>query len=231
VPANLLSDTRAVFFDAVGTLFFPDPPAPEIYSAVAAHHGLRVAPDAVRTRFLAAYRKEEEVDRAAGWITSEARETMRWRRIVGESLDGVRSPEACFRELFQHFGQPSAWRMNPQAPKVMQDLHFRGFRLGIGSNYDARLFAVVAGFPELAPLRDRVVISARVGYRKPASEFFREMARAADFEPGEIVFVGDDVDIDYEGARRAGLRAILLAPGRQDSGVQSVVTDLQGILE
>ena len=36
-------------------------------------------------------------------------------------------------------------------------------------------------------------------------EFFREVIRVADCEPGEILFVGDDVENDYEGARRAGL--------------------------
>ena len=86
--------------------------------------------------------------------------------------------------------------------------------LGLGSNYDARLRSVVDGHDDLAPLRGRVVISAAVGFRKPAAEFFAEVMRVAGCEPGEILFVGDDVENDYEGATAAGLRAVLLEPRR-----------------
>jgi putative hydrolase of the HAD superfamily len=230
VPVDLLAGARAVFFDAVGTLLFPDPPAAEIYAAVAERHDLRIRIEDVRRRFLAAYRAEEHVDRVACWVTSENREAMRWRRIVGESLDGVRDPESCFRELFQHFGQPSAWRVHPQACEVVDGLRAKGIRMGIGSNYDARLLSVVAGFKELRPLMDSVVVSSRVGYRKPAAEFFQEVTRVAGCEPGQILFVGDDVEDDYEGARRAGLRSVLFAPTRLGMRGENELTDLREIL-
>ena len=102
--------------------------------------------------------------------------------------------------------RPDAWRPIPRAAGVLDQLLSRGIRVGIGSNYDARLRSVLDGFPELAPLRDTVIVSAAVGYRKPALEFFRELTRVADCEPGEILFVGDDFENDYEGARRAGLQ-------------------------
>ena len=48
VPANLLVGVRAVFFDAVGTLLFPEPPAVEVYARTAARHGLVIAVSEVR---------------------------------------------------------------------------------------------------------------------------------------------------------------------------------------
>jgi putative hydrolase of the HAD superfamily len=219
---NLLAGVRAVFFDAVGTLLFPDPPAAEIYARVAARHGLAISVDEVRARFLHAYREEEQIDRATGWVTSEEREVRRWRRIVGDSLAGVRDPETCFHELFHHFGRPDAWRLDPQTASVLDQLQVRGLRIGIGSNYDARVLSVVDGIPSLAPFHDRVVISARVGFRKPSPEFFREVIRVAECEPGEILFVGDDVENDFEGARRAGLKAVLLAPRAENQKVAGV---------
>ena len=226
---NFLAGVRAVFFDAVGTLLFPDPPAAEIYSRVATRHGLDIAATNVRERFWAAYQAEEALDRAAGWVTSEVREAMRWRRIVSDSLVGVRDPDSCFHELFHHFAHSGSWLLNPQAHAVLNGILETGVRVGIGSNYDARLLAVVDGLPELACLRDRVVISAQVGYRKPAVEFFREVARVAGCDPGEILFVGDDVENDYEGARNAGLKSVLLDP-RGDKAGKARVADLNQIL-
>src|SRR5437879_5731737 len=96
---------KAVFFDAVGTLIFPRPSAPAVYAEVAHRHGLDLATDVIRDRFLAAFRAEEETDRVAGWVTSEERERTRWRRIVTETLVGVFDPDACFHELFEHFSK------------------------------------------------------------------------------------------------------------------------------
>ena len=203
---------RAAFFDAVGTLLLPDPPALAVYAEVAARHGLRLAPAEVRTRFLAAYRAEEEADAAAGWATSELRERERWRRIVATTLAGVSDPESCYRFLFDHFARPSAWRLAPGAAEALAALDARGLLLGLGSNYDDRLWPVLAGFPELGFARERVLISADVGVRKPGAEFFRRAAEAAGCAPGEVLFVGDDLANDYEGATAAGMPAILLDP-------------------
>ena len=201
---------RAVYFDAVGTLLFPDPPALAVYAATALRYGLSLAPADVRTRFIAAYRVEEEADATAGWATSEARERDRWRAIVTATLAGVSDSEACFRHLYDHFADPTAWRVAPDAATMLSILHARGLLLGIGSNYDERLWPVLGGFPELAPVRDRVLISAAVGVRKPGVGFFRTAAHAVGYDMSEVLFVGDDLGNDYAGATAAGMPAVLL---------------------
>jgi putative hydrolase of the HAD superfamily len=201
---------RAVFFDAVGTLLFPRPSAVLVYSGVALRLGVHITHDEIRDRFLAAYRAEERIDRDASWVTSEEREVARWRRIVANTLLEVPDTATCFRELFEHFAKPASWTVNPDAGAVFTGLQDRGITLGLASNYDARLWSVVKGHPELAPLRERVVVSAAVGYRKPAAEFFREVVRVAGCDPGEILFVGDDIENDYEGATAAGMNPVLL---------------------
>lgn len=231
MPAMIPDGVRAVFFDAVGTLLFPDPSAPVVYAEVARRQGLNISPEEVRARFLTAYREEEAADRLAGWVTSEEREVARWRRIVFETLPGVRDPEGCFRELFDHFSRPGAWRVNPDAAFVFDRLASRGIILGLASNYDSRLLSVLDGSPELAPLRGRVVISASVGFRKPAREFFREVVRLAGRAPAEVLFVGDDFENDYEGAADTGLNAVLLAPRAKEPKANRVVRDLRELLE
>ncbi|MBX9579502.1 MAG: HAD family hydrolase [Gemmataceae bacterium] len=203
---------RAVFFDAVGTLTHPDPGAVAVYAAAARRRGIDLSPDLIRSRFWAAYRAEEEADRAAGWVTSEAREEARWRRIVAESLPEVSADPSLFPELFGHFARPEAWRVDPDAAGVFAELRTRGKTLGVGSNYDARLLGVAAGHPPLDPAALSYVVSAAVGWRKPGRGFFDAVVREAGCDPGEILFVGDDLDNDYHGATAAGLRAVLLDP-------------------
>src|SRR5207248_2055148 len=132
----------AVFFDAVGTLIEPDPPAPAVYCHFGQRHGSRLDLATVGRRFRTAFRAEEESDRAAGWCTDDAREEQRWRRVVAAVLDDVADPDACFRELWDHFARPAAWRCLSGAGTVLAELARRGLALGLASNYDRRLHPV-----------------------------------------------------------------------------------------
>jgi putative hydrolase of the HAD superfamily len=219
---RLLAGVRAVVFDAVGTLITPDPPAAAVYAGVGRLYGSRLDVAVVGDRFRAAFRREEERDRTAGWRTDAAREERRWRSIVGEVLDDVTDPEACFRELWEHFARPAAWACLPGAEAVVAELARRGYAVGIASNFDGRLRSVVAGLSGLAAVRP-LVISAEVGWRKPARTFFDAVAWSAGCEPGAVLLVGDDLENDYEGATAAGLRAVLLDPnGQAEPGVVTV---------
>lgn len=223
---------RAVFFDAVGTLLYPEPSALVVYAEVAQRQGLILQPAEIRTRFLRAYRAEEEADAAASdWKTSERREHDRWWRIVTETLAGVHDPEECFTILFEHFAKPDAWRVAIDAADTLQSLSRCRAKLGIGSNYDNRLWPVLDGFPELAPLFDHVVISAAVGVRKPGAGFFQHAAQLVGCDVGEMLFVGDDYDNDYQGATAAGLSAILLDPHNRYPDVPQRITRLGELVE
>jgi putative hydrolase of the HAD superfamily len=200
-----------VFLDAVGTLLHADPPAPEAYVRVGRRHGSRLDPATVAARFWRAFGRQEEQDRARGLRTDEAHEVRRWRAIVGEVLDDVDDPEACFRELHEHFARPSAWACPAGTAEALAALEAAGLRLGVASNFDGRLRTVAAGLEALRPVR-RLVISSEVGWRKPAAPFFAEVCRQAAVPPGQVLFVGDDLANDYQGARAAGLQALLLDP-------------------
>ncbi len=226
---NWLSGIRAVFFDAVGTVLFPHPGAPQIYAETAAAHGLPADPTEVLHRFKLAFRREEVVDRAAGWVTSEIREVDRWRAIVTETLPGA--PEACFDRLFLHFSQPDSWKVPAGIDTLLDSLADRGLVLGLASNYDSRLTQVLAGRPELSRLRDRVVVSSLVGVRKPGPRFFEQVTVLAGCDPAEILFVGDDLENDYQGAAAAGFRSLLIDPGNRWPQIPRRITDLSQLLE
>lgn len=209
--ARVFSLPPVIFFDAVGTLLHPQPPAPAVYSAVARRLGSRLEEDAIARRFRAAFRRQEQADFAAGLRTSEEREFARWRAIVSEVLDDVTDVEACFQELYAHFARPDAWECQPEAAEVLDTLAARGHVLGIASNFDGRLRRLAEQLPALRPVR-HLVISSEIGWRKPAGEFFAEMCRQAAAPPGQMLYVGDDPVNDAEGARAAGMQAVLFDP-------------------
>lgn len=202
---------RAVVFDAVGTLITPQPPAWQVYAEIGRRFGSRRPAQDVRARFRAAFAREEDQDRRDALRTDAARERRRWRTIVATVLDDVADSEGCFTALYDWFAQPAAWRCDPKAGRVLAELRRRGFCLALASNFDERLRDVAAGLPELTAI-ESLVISAEIGWRKPAPEFFAAVGAALDEPPSSLLYVGDDRVNDYDGACAAGLHALLLDP-------------------
>lgn len=217
----LLQGIRAVVFDAVGTVIHPRPAAPVVYAEVGHRFGSRLTVSLITQRFKEAFREEEELDAKHGWRTSEQREYERWQRIVGRVLDDVTDPQACFRELFEHFSRPEAWQSQPDALETFEALCHRGYVLGLGSNYDRRLRSVAGGTVTLQRLH-HLAISSEVGWRKPARGFFEALCEIVGHAADAILYVGDDLVNDYRGARDAGLRAALVAPRLPHGGAEVV---------
>lgn len=221
---------RAVCFDAVGTLLFPSPPAHLIYAQLGANYGSWLTAEVIRERFAQAFAREETKDQQAGWQTSEPREVQRWQKIVSTVLADVSEPERCFQELYSHFAMPSAWKLAQHTEEVLRDLEAQGYTLVMASNYDHRLHSVVAGFPALKPL-SHLFISSEIGWRKPAAEFFAAICQKLELPPQQILFIGDDLVNDYQGATNAGLSALLYSPGGQGSVPAYFLTDFRRLLQ
>jgi putative hydrolase of the HAD superfamily len=202
---------RAVFFDAVGTLLFPREPVRQTYAAIGRRHGSRLTETHILVPLHAAFARQEAIDEIAGWQTSEAREQARWRQIVAEAIPDITSEQA-FADLWAHYSDPAAWIVHPQSADLLRVLTARGIHVGVGSNFDARLIELVDSIPALTPIRGRCVISSLVGWRKPDHRFFAAVVEAAGCQPDHILFVGDDLRNDVDGAIAAGLRAVLYDP-------------------
>lgn len=216
-------------FDAVGTVIHPEPAAALVYADIGARFGSRRAVAEIAVRFAAAFREQEERDRAAGWRTSEARERERWRQIVGHVLDDATDSEACFAALFEHFSQPNAWRCNSDAAVTLERLSAQTYTLGLASNYDRRLRRILTGLPQLRPIH-HLLISSEIGWRKPAPHFFAILCQTVGQPPDRVLYVGDDLVNDYEGAKGAGLKALLLDPRAKFQGRATTIARLTDLL-
>lgn len=222
---------RWIVFDAVGTLIFATPGVAAAYHEIGHRHGSQLSQEEVSARFRSAFRNSEKRDLSGDGseITSEAVEAERWRSIVSEVLPDVTSPEACFAELFQHFGEPSSWTCFDDVSPAISNLVARGLQLAMASNFDARLHSVCEGLPELASISHRVV-SSEVGFRKPSRSFYDALLRQIGASPDEVLMVGDDLANDVRGAEAAGIRAVLIDRGAS-SGNAAEVTIVKSLLE
>jgi len=195
-----------VLFDAVGTLIYADPPVAEVYHAIGRRHGSELTPEVIGQRFRTAFVEQAGPART----TSEAFERERWQRVVGQVIDDVPEKRAVvFEELWEHFARPEHWRIYDDAPATLEQLRQRGFRLGIASNFDQRLWQIVAGH---APLQacEGVFFSSEIGYAKPDVRFFRSIEQQLDVLPEALALVGDDSVNDHQGALAAGWQSIFL---------------------
>lgn len=200
---------RAVVFDVVGTLVEPDPPVAVAYERAASRHGIVSDAASIATRFTAAWRRQEAIDAAAvpAFATSRAREAARWRAIVADVFAGARQSEAIFADLWDHFAAPQSWRPLATGSRLVQAALQAGAMVVLASNFDERLLEIA---PRIEPLSlaEEVFASSELGWRKPAAGFFHEIEARLGLEPGELLLVGDDADLDVAAARRVGWHAL-----------------------
>ncbi len=126
---------------------------------------------------------------------------------------GFSLSEAEWEELNWQWYQPLAEKAQaePDIVQTLQRLRQMGLRLGIlsntfvhGSSLDRHLDRL--GLLEFFPVR---LYSYQFPFRKPDQRIFFEAARQLRTDPRRIVFVGDRIDKDVRGARRAGMIAVL----------------------
>jgi putative hydrolase of the HAD superfamily len=93
----------------------------------------------------------------------------------------------------------------PDVKSTVIELHKRGYILGIIANTITE--TEIPDWLEEDGLTEyfkEVVLSSKVGYRKPGPEIYWEAARRVGVEPERCVYVGDNPIRDVEGARKAG---------------------------
>jgi putative hydrolase of the HAD superfamily len=101
-------------------------------------------------------------------------------------------------------------KMDDYVVSLLEQLQ-RKYKLAIVSNMsyaDAELRSLKK--LGIAEYFDAVVISGKVGWRKPSSRIFQEALKAVDVKAVETVFVGDSPIADVEGAQQIGMKTILL---------------------
>jgi putative hydrolase of the HAD superfamily len=202
---------RAVLFDAGATLVHPDPPVEAVYARELSADGARFGVEDFTRALTRAWEEVHagrDIDRYGG-VRGEAAFWREFLNRVRSFLDGgTVSPEA-FDRLAIHFRSASAWTMYDDVVETLEDLSRRGLALGIVSNWDSYLPKLLEAL-DLARFFRVVAVSAIEETGKPHPEIFHRACRRLGVDHREALHVGDSVAEDLEGARAAGLSALLL---------------------
>jgi putative hydrolase of the HAD superfamily len=102
---------------------------------------------------------------------------------------------------------------------VLEKLSAHGIKLGIITNgYESDLDKILPKI-SLQGFFDILVAADTIGKRKPDVDIFLYAVRKLAVSPSETVFVGDEYEIDYLGAEKAGLIPILFEEKRRKKGI------------
>jgi putative hydrolase of the HAD superfamily len=193
---------RAIVFDFYGTLTDPGAEANRRVSYAATATALGIPADA----FWAAM-SESFPERVIGRLGS-TRDTLREiaRRCraepTGPALDGA---VAAHLDASRQVRPP-----RPGVLDLLDKLRADGFRIGLISDCSSEL---CEAWPETpyAPRIDAAVFSWREGCRKPDSRLYAAVSGRLGVPAAECWYVGDGGSRELDGARRAGMRPVLVA--------------------
>jgi 2-haloalkanoic acid dehalogenase type II len=205
--------TKAVLFDFGGTLYdygALEPGDREAIVALARELGIDASEDEVR----AAHRRAVKESYAR-----LLREPYYLHRDF--FLEGVRGMAKAFGAecTLEHFVryrerqwalQKRDFVLRPGVLETLKQIRNRGLRLGVVSNIDRDQIEYMMELAGIASRFHFILTSEEAGSCKPDPRIFAQALERAECAPGEAIFVGDSLDQDIAGARRAGIRAVLI---------------------
>lgn len=203
------ADIRAVLFDAGNTLIHLDH---AFIAAQLAQRGMPIGADRLQE---AEYTAKDWVDRDLE-ARRAGRDAERRESYFSVLLDSAGVPpdlaDNVLAELQAAHAADCLWRViAPDTASVLTTLRVRGYPLGVVSNADGRVEHDLRR-RGLDGHFERVIDSHHVGIEKPDPRIFALGLEAVRARPEHALYVGDIYSIDVQGARAAGLSAILLDP-------------------
>lgn len=161
----------------------------------------------------------------AVWLTRVEDEEMCVRRELGLRFD---TPEGLMRDVLQRTGlapderlirrltniriermRRAVTEIRPEILRTLDALHENGHRLCLLSNADV-IDTLHWQESPLAARMDETVFSHQVHARKPDEAIYRIALERTGADPARSAFIGDGGSDEHRGAKRAGLRTILV---------------------
>jgi putative hydrolase of the HAD superfamily len=201
------TEPKAIFFDAVGTLFYLTRSVGHHYTLVGDEVGLKLNAEKLDAAFASAWKRMPlrpaidgpRPDDDKGW----------WRQLVDLVLDEVAPSlgeidrDNFFEIAYEHFAEAGVWELYAEVTELLPKLRPR-FQLAVISNFDGRLRFILEHLG-ISKFFTHVFISSELGADKPDPEIYRRALNFIRLEPAQVLHVGDDPERDWKGATAAGL--------------------------
>ncbi len=213
LPKDIWKQIKVVFFSAEGTIFHVTPSRQHIYAKIYQRFGFDVSSERLHDSFCKAW-EEHLKRRGKTWLKPELC-IEEWRRIFSDTISIPRKLldfEEIYRDVYEVFPKRSSYELSPGVKEVFSFLKASGRKVAIISNWDEHLFGLLKEFG-LFEAFDEVFVGCEVGITKPNVKIFKFACKRLGVEPKQALMVGDQIEEDIIGARRAGLWALRYTGG------------------
>lgn len=218
---------RALSLDVGGTLLYERPSRYAIYAEAGRERGLQVSDERMRELMGQAHHGlPRELDGAFRYSDPWFRRFI--EAIYVGALGLPRSELAGLTdELFARFESPGTFRLFPGVHGLIDRARQLGLRVGVTSNWSARLPQVLDAM-DLSGGLDFVVCSAIERTEKPEPRIFELAAERAGCEPTAVLHVGDRPDLDGA-ARGVDMQVVVVDHFRKHGGEELPGPDGQAL--
>jgi putative hydrolase of the HAD superfamily len=198
---------KAIFFDAVGTLFYLTKTVGDHYALVASEVGLKLEAKKLDAAFYFAWKQMPPRQPIDGPRENDDKDW--WRELAdlvlkeaAPTLDEL-DRDNFFEVAYEHFAEAGVWELYPEVIDVLEQLQPR-LELAIVSNFDGRLRVILERLG-ISKYFGHVFVSSEIGADKPDPEMFRRALKFLNLPPADVLHVGDDPERDWKAATTAGL--------------------------
>jgi len=230
IPPEGICVLDTVFLDAGGVLVTPN--WNRVSDALAAH-GVVASADALAAADPLVRR---DIDLGLqGAASDQQRGWLYFNRILDHcGLARSAATDAALDDLQAYHSVHNLWESVPEGVvETLDALRAMGLRLVVVSNANGKL-KLLFGRLGLASRLDVMLDSAEEGVEKPDPRLFQLALDRSGASPATTVHVGDLYHVDVEGARAAGIDAILLDAADLYAGYDCVrikdIRELPGVL-
>jgi len=224
VPKTL--KIKAVLFDLGNTLVYEQPY--EVFQSFLQAKGVFRSIEEIREAFEKCG-NEFDVERHKALLPHEFHTQL--NMVILKNLRVKRSVRRLAEEIDRQWFNFSKVYVYPEVNDSLRRLKKMGLKLGVvtrGYELDIEQILPRAG---LEKIFDVCVGVDTTGKRKPKPEAFKHALKRLNVKPEEAVFVGDNLEQDYFGAQKVGMKAVLIQrEGKQVVGVKAI-TSLREIFD
>ncbi len=209
----LLRMIKAVFFDFYNTLATHHPPREKAYANACRELGIKVGAKELFQSLPAAdiyWRNENSRSPIANKTPEEKIEfyaEYATRILKGAGVEVSRDVALQIMAKLRQYNWK--YRAYSDSLPTLKELKNRGLVVGLISNVAQDMESVYTELG-LQPYLDFKVTSFEVGCDKPHPEIFLAAMKKTQAEPKEVIYVGDQYDLDVVGAHNVGMKALLI---------------------
>lgn len=209
-----------------GTLIHTDIEHPgEILQKILASFGISRSLDEIKTVWLNAEKEAKDTNLLSLFGKLQPEEYWyKWNSLVLKHL-GIEENAEFVKAVHSKWNDTVSFNLYPETKDVLMELQRRGLKLGlISTAYEEEIHFFLERTRLEKTIFDIIVGVDAAECMKPHPDVFKYALRKLKVKPEEAMFVGDRVDVDYNGAENVGMYALLIdrTEKQKQSGVRTI---------